>query len=144
MPQMRTKRYLESHSIPDFPANHFVYAFTRLKDSTTGNVLSRVIRFTESNDKAADQKILLDNIPAANGLRFAGALAFGPDDKLYVTVVIRAKSKKAKMEISRARFYELIEMVPSLKITQFQIRPYTHKDTVTCSASPLTGLQELE
>ena len=50
---------------PDFPANHFVYAFTRLKDTAKGNLLSRVIRFTESNDKAPDQKILLDNIPAS-------------------------------------------------------------------------------
>ena len=81
---------------PDFPANHFVYAFTRLKDSTTGNVLSRVIRFTESNDKAADQKILLDNIPAANGRRFAGALAFGPDDKLYVTASNTSQIEKGQ------------------------------------------------
>ena len=81
---------------PDFPANHFVYAFTRLKDSAKGNVLSRVIRFTESNDKAADQKILLDNIPAANGLRFAGALAFGPDDKLYVAISNTSKIEKGQ------------------------------------------------
>lgn len=81
---------------PDYPANHFVYAFVRLKDSTTGNVLSRVIRFTESNDKAADQKILLDNIPAANGRRFAGALAFGPDDKLYVAVSNTSKIEKGQ------------------------------------------------
>jgi glucose/arabinose dehydrogenase len=81
---------------PDFPANHFVYAFARLKDSTTGNVLSRVIRFTELNDKASDQKILLDNIPAANGRRFAGAIAFGPDDKLYVTTSNTSQIEKGQ------------------------------------------------
>jgi glucose/arabinose dehydrogenase len=81
---------------PDFPANHFVYAFARLKDSTTGNDLSRVIRFTESNDKAADQKILLDNIPAANGRQFAGALAFGPNDKLYVTTSKTSQIEKGQ------------------------------------------------
>ena len=81
---------------PDFPANHFVYAFARLKDSTTGNVLSRVIRFTESNDKAADQKILLDNIPAADRRRFEGALAFGPDDKLYITTSNTSQIEKGQ------------------------------------------------
>ena len=81
---------------PGFPANHFVYAFARLKDSTTGNVLSRVIRFTESNDKAADQKILLDNIPAADRRRFEGALAFGPDDKLYITVSNTSQIEKGQ------------------------------------------------
>ena len=81
---------------PDFPANHFVYAFARLKDSTTGNVLSRVIRFTESNDKAADQKILLDNIPAADRRRFEGALAFGPDNRLYITASNTSQTEKGQ------------------------------------------------
>ena len=58
--------------------------------------MSRVIRFTESNDKAADQKILLDNIPAADGRRFEGALAFGPDDKLYVTTSNTSQIEKGQ------------------------------------------------
>ena len=31
-------------------------------------------------------KVLLDNIPASRGYHAGGALAFGPDDKLYITV----------------------------------------------------------
>ena len=81
---------------PDFPVNHFVYAFVRLKDGTTGDVLSRVIRFTELNDKATDQKILLDNLPASTEGQFAGALAFGPDDKLYVTTSNTSKIEKGQ------------------------------------------------
>ena len=81
---------------PDFPTNHFVYALARLEDSATGIVLSRIIRFTELNDVATDQKILLDNIPAASGRRLAGALAFGPDDKLYVATSYTTQIEKSQ------------------------------------------------
>lgn len=69
---------------PDFAVNHFVYAYVVVKDSNTGTIFSRVMRFSESENRATDQKILIDNIPARNGLIFAGGLVFGPDDKLYI------------------------------------------------------------
>jgi glucose/arabinose dehydrogenase len=31
-------------------------------------------------------RVLIDNIPASRGFHSGGALAFGPDDKLYITV----------------------------------------------------------
>jgi glucose/arabinose dehydrogenase len=43
------------------------------------------MKFTESENKATDQKILIDNIPTSNGPLLAGGLVFGPDDKLYVS-----------------------------------------------------------
>jgi len=71
---------------PKFVSNHFIYAYYTGIDNETGIVSNRVVRFTESNNEAIAEKILLDNIPASPDGEFAGgALAFGPDDKLYVT-----------------------------------------------------------
>jgi glucose/arabinose dehydrogenase len=63
---------------PDFPKNHFVYAYFSLKDDKT-----RILRFTDFENNGTDQKVLIDNIPATKG-SLQGALAFGPDDKLYI------------------------------------------------------------
>jgi glucose/arabinose dehydrogenase len=68
---------------PDFSSNHYVYAFVTAGD---GDNFGRVIRFTESENKATDQKVLVHDIPVVGkGRQFAGALAFGPDNKLYIT-----------------------------------------------------------
>ena len=81
---------------PDFATNHFVYAYVVIKDSNTGTISSRVMRFTESENKATDQKILIDNIPARDGPFFAGGLVFGPDDKLYVSTGYSAEIKQGQ------------------------------------------------
>jgi glucose/arabinose dehydrogenase len=71
---------------PDFSSNHYVYAFVTAGEGDIANKFSRVIRFTETENKATDQKVLVHHIPAvAKGRQFAGALAFGPDMKLYIT-----------------------------------------------------------
>ncbi len=69
---------------PDFTTNQYVYAYTTAKDNKTSNFFNRVVRFTESQNRAIDQTILVDKIPAGKGREYAGALAFGPDDKLYI------------------------------------------------------------
>jgi glucose/arabinose dehydrogenase len=70
---------------PDFTTNHYVYAYVTAKDNKTGNDVNRVMRFTEFENRATKQEIIIDNIPVpAKGQLFAGALAFGPDEKLYV------------------------------------------------------------
>ena len=57
------------------------------KDSRTGQPFNRVVRFTDVMDKGTNMTVILDKIPADPGGYYAGgALAFGPDDKLYVTV----------------------------------------------------------
>jgi glucose/arabinose dehydrogenase len=71
---------------PNFNTNHYVYIYYTSNANETGTRFNKVVRFTESNNKAVDQKILLDNIPASAEGEFAGgALAFGPDDKLYIS-----------------------------------------------------------
>ena len=71
---------------PNFQDNKFVYAYyTAIKDKSA-SPFNRVVRFTDQNNTGTDMRVLLDNIPASRGFHSGGALAFGPDDKLYVTV----------------------------------------------------------
>ena len=64
---------------PNFVSNHYVFAYRTATDNKTGDIFNQVIRFTESGNKATDEKILVDKIPV--GKRQGGALAFGPDDR---------------------------------------------------------------
>jgi hypothetical protein len=70
---------------PDFENNHFVYLYYTVSGSD-GEPFNRVVRFTEQNNQGKDMTVLLDNIPASKGYHSGGGLAFGPDDKLYITV----------------------------------------------------------
>lgn len=71
---------------PKFAENHFVYQYYTAIDRSSGKVFNRVVRFTENNNTATDARIILDRIPAMKGYHSGGAMAFGPDDKLYITV----------------------------------------------------------
>ena len=71
---------------PKFSTNHFVYVYYTSQDAKSGRIFNRVLRLTESDDKATQERVLLDNIPGSPEGEFAGgALAFGLDDKLYIT-----------------------------------------------------------
>ena len=71
---------------PKFAENHFVYLYYTSIDNNTNEVYDKVVRFTEKDNKAVDQTVLIDRIFALKGYHSGGALAFGPDDKLYITV----------------------------------------------------------
>jgi glucose/arabinose dehydrogenase len=71
---------------PKFSENHFVYLYYTSSDKNSGEIFNRVVRFTEQGNKAVDKMILIDRIFAQKGFHSGGALAFGPDDKLYITV----------------------------------------------------------
>jgi len=81
---------------PNFTTNHFAYAYVIVTDNNTGTISSRVLRFTESENKATDQKILIDNIPTRDGAFLAGGLVFGPDDKLYVATGYTGEVKEGQ------------------------------------------------
>jgi glucose/arabinose dehydrogenase/plastocyanin len=73
---------------PKFEQNHFVYLYyTALNNNTgQGEPFNKLVRFTENNNVATNMLVLLDKIPASRGYHSGGALAFGPDDKLYIGI----------------------------------------------------------
>ncbi len=80
---------------PDFAVNQFVYVYYT---ATSPTIHNRVSRFTASGDVAApgSEVVLLDleNLTATN--HNGGALAFGPDDKLYIAVGENAVASNAQ------------------------------------------------
>ena len=71
---------------PEFRKNHFVYLYYTSVDSDTGQPFNRVVRFTDQDNTGTNMVIILDKIPASKGFHSGGALAFGPNGKLYITV----------------------------------------------------------
>jgi len=71
---------------PDFKNNHFLYQFYTTVDNETKKAFNRIVRFTDVEGRGLNETIILDRIPASNGLHSGGAMTFGPDNKLYVTV----------------------------------------------------------
>ena len=75
---------------PEFNINHHVYVYyTAVVDIENGNggkIINRVLRFTDNNNTGTDTTVIMDNIPASRGYHSGGAMAFGPDGKLYITV----------------------------------------------------------
>jgi glucose/arabinose dehydrogenase len=71
---------------PNYEKNRFVYAYYTAISEQSDSPVNRVVRFTDKNNTGTDLKVILDNIPASRGFHSGGALAFGPDDKLYITV----------------------------------------------------------
>ncbi len=69
---------------PLYEKNHFVYIYYTAKG--TDKVINKLVRFTDVNNSGIDKVILLDDIPALDGYHSGGALAFGPDGKLYIGV----------------------------------------------------------
>lgn len=69
---------------PAFAQNRWVYLYYTTADAAPVN---RVVRFSlAANWSVQGPFTILDNIPSTTGLHNAGAMAFGPDGKLYVAV----------------------------------------------------------
>lgn len=71
---------------PEFKENHFVYLYYTSTKGEENFPVNKVIRLTEKDNVAVNTTVLLDNIPASNGYHSGGAMVFGPDNKLYITV----------------------------------------------------------
>jgi glucose/arabinose dehydrogenase len=72
---------------PLFEKNHYVYPYYTAIDKDNNNtIINRAVRFTDVNNTAYDMITLLDNIPGVAGYHSGGAHAFGPYDKLYITM----------------------------------------------------------
>lgn len=76
---------------PQFANNHFLYlyyTYTNNNDtsnSSSAKIFNKVIRTQEKNNSLVDIQTIIDNIPASK-LHNGGALKFGPDGKLYISV----------------------------------------------------------
>jgi glucose/arabinose dehydrogenase len=68
---------------PQFNENNYVYVYYTYKND--GKVFNKVLRLQEKNNTIINKKIILDNLPAFN-LHNGGALKFGPDKALYISV----------------------------------------------------------
>ena len=74
---------------PKFDSNHYVYVYSTHKGNQEEDPFNRVIRFTDESNAGTNMTVIMDKIPADPGGYYAGgALTFGPDDKLYVSVGI--------------------------------------------------------
>jgi glucose/arabinose dehydrogenase len=85
---------------PNFEQNHFIYLYYTSIDDKTGEPFNRVVRFTAINNEGVNMIILIDKIPASKGFHSGGALAFGKDDKLYITVGDMASNKTFQQDPS--------------------------------------------
>lgn len=86
---------------PEFETNHFVYLYSTYTDNKTGNPFNRVMRFTDYNNKGTNMAVIMDKIPAdTNGYYAGGAISFGPDNMLYVTVGIGNRPEDAQNKSS--------------------------------------------
>ncbi len=74
---------------PSFNSNHYLYVFYSEPRDGKG-WRNRVVRLTESSNRAAEPRVVLDDLPINNhfhnGSHNGGRLGFGPDGKLFVTI----------------------------------------------------------
>src|SRR6185369_15764593 len=79
---------------PSFAQNRFVYAAYTYRDGE-GKAKNRLVRLRDENGRGALDKILLDNVAAANN-HDGGRVKFGPDGKLYFTTGDAQQDKLAQ------------------------------------------------
>ena len=71
---------------PEFDSNHWVYAFYVEKDDAGNPGRSVLLRLTERDGVAVERTELAEFPRPAAGKHVGGALKFGPDGKLYLTI----------------------------------------------------------
>ncbi len=64
---------------PEFTKNNWIYLYF-----TTNNQTNKVVRYRLANNQLTVDRTIIENIPGAN-YHNGGKIAFGPDNKLYIT-----------------------------------------------------------
>ncbi len=105
---------------PEFSTTNYIYVYytARVAAECGGqrpftDAVNRVARFTLTNNLAADELILIDNIPSPGGNHNAGDLQFGKDGYLYISVgdggtrYDDASRSAGSNDVARERFHLL-------------------------------------
>ncbi len=71
---------------PDFEVSHHFYVYYNVPNGAKEPIKSRIVRYTEKDNHAGEETIIVDDLPATPEQRyhFGGGLTFGPDGKLYL------------------------------------------------------------
>lgn len=69
---------------PDFARTRQVFVAGTFR-ATDGNKITRVLRFTDRNGRGVEPTVIVDNLPCPD-VHAGGALGFGPDAMLYLTM----------------------------------------------------------
>ncbi len=83
---------------PEYDANGYLYAcyaYTRETSSGKEEIVDRLVRLKDDGTTAEFDRVLIDNIPAAQ-FHAGCRVAFGPDGKLYVTTGDATEGKLAQ------------------------------------------------
>jgi glucose/arabinose dehydrogenase len=80
---------------PDFADNHYVYVryTSPPRDGQNADSRDQIVRLTDTQDKGTDLKVILRDLPTVAG---QGAIGFGADGKLYVSVADDEKGTYAQ------------------------------------------------
>lgn len=78
---------------PNFAENNWVYVYLTTGDE--GGTTNRVERYQLQDDQLTNREVILSNLPGAR-YHDGGAIAFGPDGYLYVTVGDASNSNLAQ------------------------------------------------
>lgn len=78
---------------PDFASNQLIYLYYTT-DNGSG-LSNQVVSAELADDRLGEQQTIIDNIPAATNHN-GGAIAFGPDSKLYITTGDAATAQLAQ------------------------------------------------
>lgn len=82
---------VEKH--PNFSENRFIYLYQTTE--TEEGLTNRVVKYTLQGDELSSPETIIEGIPGAV-YHDGGALAFGPDDLLYITAGDATEEQKAQ------------------------------------------------
>ena len=72
--------------------------YTAIKNDGDDRPVNRVVKLTDINNTAINMTVITRYIPASRGFHAGGAMAFGPDNKLYISVGDATRHESAQLD----------------------------------------------